>query len=387
MYQRRIYNPFNFEPKLSKIVSIATAVPQYKHPQENILSFMQNVYAMNEVDKRKMKFLYHQSGIETRYSVLPDYGLPANDWVFYPAAENLEPFPDIELRMEWFNKTAPQLSVSAIEKCMAGKIDKAEITHLITVSCTGMCAPGLDLQVMEAMGLPKNIYKTSVNFMGCYAAIHALKQADMICRNDKNAKVMIVCTELCTLHFQKNNSVDNISSSLLFGDGSAAVLVMHDDDTLAGLCIEDFYSEVAFKGKKDMSWELSSTGFQMTLSGYIPDLIEEDFNSLAQNALQHASCKKEDITHWCIHPGGKKILTAIQKSIDIPAESLQHSYTVLKNYGNMSSPTVLFVLKEIMDELANTANLPVRRADKKATIFGAAFGPGLTLETFILSHD
>ena len=207
---------------MSKIVSIATAVPEFKHEQESILTFMQNAYAMNEVDKRKMKFLYHQSGINTRYSVLPDYGLSANDWAFYPATENLEPFPDLELRMKWFNKAASKISLSAIEKCIENKTDKKEITHLITVTCTGLSAPGLDLQIMEALDLPSNIFRTSINFMGCYAAIHALKLADAFCNNDKNAKVLIVCTELCTLHFQKNNSMDNIASSLLFADGSAA---------------------------------------------------------------------------------------------------------------------------------------------------------------------
>lgn len=365
---------------MSKIVSIATAVPQYKHEQESILTFMQNVYAMNDVDRRKMKFLYHQSGINTRYSVLPDYGLQANDWAFYPATENLEPFPNLELRMKWFNKAAPQLSVSAINNCIENKINKEEITHLITVTCTGLSAPGLDLQVMEAMGLPNNIFRTSVNFMGCYAAIHALEMADTFCKNDKKAKVIIVCTELCTLHFQKENSLDNIASSLLFGDGSAAVLVVHNGNKLNGFRIKDFYSEVYFKGKKDMSWQLSSSGFLMRLSGYIPDLIEEDFNSLTENALAHASCKKENITHWCIHPGGKKILTSIEKSIDIPAEALRHSYNVLRDHGNMSSPTILFVLKEIMNELEKAES-------KKANILGAAFGPGLTLETFILSDD
>ena len=372
---------------MSKIVSIATSVPQYKYDQEKILTFMQNVYALNEVDKRKLKFLYHQSGIKTRYSVIPDYGLPANDWTFYPATENLEPFPDLELRMKWFNKTAPGLSVEAIEECIENKISKDEITHLITVTCTGLSAPGLDLQVMEAMDLPKNIFRSSVNFMGCYAAIHALKLADAFCKKGKNAKVLIVCTELCTLHFQKENSTDNITSGLLFGDGSAAVLVTNDDDNLNGLHIKDFYSEVAFKGRKDMSWELSSSGFLMTLSGYIPDLIEEDFNSLTKHALQHADYNKEDITHWCIHPGGKKILTAIEKSINISPEALQHSYNVLRDYGNMSSPTILFVLKEIMNELQHNKDLPVGQARQKTNILGAAFGPGLTLETFILSHD
>lgn len=363
---------------MSKIVSIATAVPRYKHEQENILTFMQNVYAMNEVDKRKLKFLYHQSGIKTRYSVLPDYSLPAADWAFYPATENLEPFPDVELRMKWFNKTAPSLSVSAIEKCIEG-IDKDEITHLITVTCTGISAPGLDLQIVEEMGLAKNIFRSSVNFMGCYAAVHALKLADALCKVDENAKVLIVCTELCTLHFQKDNTVDNITSSLLFGDGSAAVLVTHDSSKLPGLRIKNFYSEILFKGKKDMSWQVSSKGFLMTLSGYIPELIEEDFDGLVEKALANASMKKEDISEWCLHPGGKKILTAIQNSVNITEEVLQPSYKVLRDYGNMSSPTILFVLKEIMDEL--------KISRKKANIFGAAFGPGLTMETFILSDD
>jgi predicted naringenin-chalcone synthase len=341
---------------------------------------MQNVYAMNEVDNRKLKFLYHQSAIDTRYSVLPDYSLNAADWQFYPASENLEPFPDLELRMKWFNKTAPSLSVNAIEKCIENKIAKEEITHLITVSCTGMSAPGLDLQVMEAMNLPANIFRTSINFMGCYAAIHGLKLADAFCTADKNAKVLVVCTELCTLHFQKENTADNIASSLLFGDGCAAVLVAHDEYKEEGLRINNFYSEVAFKGKKDMSWELSSSGFLMTLSGYVPDLIEEDFNKLLTNALGHAQYNKEDISHWCIHPGGKRILTSIEKSIDIKDEDLRYSYNVLKNYGNMSSPTILFVLKEIMDSLKE-------KKEKKTNIFGAAFGPGLTLETFILSDN
>ncbi len=341
---------------------------------------MQNVYAMNEVEKRKLKFLYHQSAITNRFSVLPDYSLHAGDWQFYPASENLEPFPNLEQRMDWFNKTAPKLSVNAIEKCIEEKINKEDITHLITVSCTGMSAPGLDLQVMELMDLPKNIFRTSINFMGCYAAIHAMKLADSFCKNDKNAKVMIVCTELCTLHFQKENTVDNIASSLLFGDGSAAVLVTNHKSDLPGINIKNFYSEVGFNGKEHMSWQLSSSGFLMQLSGYVPELIEQDFNLLLQNSLQHANMREEEISHWSIHPGGKRILSAIEKSTSISKEDLKFSYQVLNDYGNMSSPTVLFVLKEIMHSLET-------QKESKVNIFGAAFGPGLTMETFILGND
>lgn len=365
---------------MSKIVSISTALPSFKHEQKNILAFMQNVYAMNEIEKRKLKYLYHQSAIETRYSVLKDYSVPAKDWQFYPATENLEPFPDLELRMKWYNTHAPQLSVEAVEKCIDQKIDKEQITHLITVSCTGMSAPGLDLQVMEMMDLPKNIFRTSVNFMGCYAAIHGLKIADAFCKSDKSAKVLVVCTELCTLHFQNKITPDNIAASLLFGDGSAAVLITHDDDHLRGLRIKNFYCEVGFDGKEHMSWQLSSSGFLMRLSGYVPDLIEQDFNRLLQNALQNANMKKDDISHWCIHPGGKRILASIEKCTSITHDDLEHSYKVLNDYGNMSSPTILFVLKEVIDDLE-------KKTEKKANIFGAAFGPGLTMETFILSDD
>ena len=365
---------------MSKIVSISTALPSYRHEQKDILNFMQKVYAMNEVEKRKLKFLYHQSAIETRYSVLPDYSLIANEWQFYPASENIEPFPDLELRMKWYNKTAPALSINAVEKCIDQKINKDEITHLITVSCTGMSAPGLDLQIMEMMDLPVNIFRTSVNFMGCYAAVHGMKLADAFCKNDKNAKVLIVCTELCTLHFQKETTVDNIASGLLFGDGASAILVVHDDNNLEGLKMKNFYSEVGFKGKEHMSWELSSSGFLMTLSGYVPELIEQDFNQLLKNALQNANMDEEDISHWCIHPGGKRILTSIEKSTSISVNDLRYSYRVLNDHGNKSSPTILFVLKEIMDSLEN-------KKAKKTNIFGAAFGPGLTMETFILSDD
>ncbi len=365
---------------MSKIVSVATAVPAFRHKQNDILDFMQKIYAMDDVGRRKLKFLYHQSAIDTRYSVLPDYSLSANEWEFYPASENLEPFPNLELRMKWYNKTAPSLSLNAIEKCIHPKINKDEISHLITVSCTGMSAPGLDLQIMEMMDLPINIFRTSVNFMGCYAAIHALKLADAFCKNDKKAKVVIVCTELCTLHFQKDTTADNIASGLLFGDGSAAILVTHNEDRLEGLMIKNFYSEVGFNGKEDMSWELSSSGFLMKLSGYVPDLIEKGFNGLLKNALQNADMNEEDISHWCIHPGGKRILSSIEKSTSISTEDLQYSYRVLNDFGNMSSPTILFVLKEIMNSLEKDKG-------EMINIFGAAFGPGLTMETFILSND
>jgi predicted naringenin-chalcone synthase len=338
---------------------------------------MQNIFAMNQVESRKLRFLYHQSGIDQRYSVISDYSRPVNEWKFYPHSENLEPFPSLEQRMLMYNKYAAPLSVDAIRKCIEGYISSEEITHLITVSCTGMSAPGLDLQVMELMDLPKTTFRTSVNFMGCYAAIHALKLADALCKSDKEAKVIIVCTELCTLHFQKEPTIDNVTSSLLFGDGSAAMLVTHNDDKHSGLFIKSFYSEVLAKGKKDMAWELSSTGFLMTLSGYVPELVEEDFAGLVNRALAHGGLSKREVTGWCIHPGGKRILEAVQKSLLLDEVNLRDSYDTLKKYGNMSSPTIMFVLKNFMHK---------PDALRREKIFAAAFGPGLTMETFVAGN-
>jgi len=337
---------------------------------------MQMLYAMDEQDRRKLRFLYRQAGIGHRYSFIPDYSRPLQDWKFYPQSENIEPFPSLEQRMGWFNRYAPQLSLEAIRRCLDHKAKPEEITHLISVSCTGMSAPGLDLQVMELLDLPRNIFRTSVNFMGCYAAIHALKLADHICSSDRKARVLVFCTELCTLHLQKDPTPDNLASGLLFGDGSAAALVTAGEDPRPGIILDHFYSEVVPKGKKDMSWELSSTGFQMTLSGYVPDLIGEDIGKLVDHALSSGGRTREEITHWCVHPGGKKILEAVQKKLGLAPEALQSSYEVLGAHGNMSSATILFVLKEMQQKLLAGDRL-----------FGLAFGPGLTMETFIATSN
>lgn len=366
---------------MSKIVSIETGVPQYRHRQDDIFSFANTVYSNNAEDSRKLKFLYRHSGISTRHSVIPDYSLPQDERKFYEKTGDMEPFPNLEKRMEWFAEYAAPLSVKTIEACIRGKINADEITHLITVTCTGLSAPGLDLEIMQALHLNQNIFRTSVNFMGCYAAVHALKLADAICKNDETANVVIVCTELCTLHFQKEATPDNITSTLLFADGCAAVLIQHDKSNSKGITLKNFYSDVAFKGKQDMSWQVSSKGFLMTLTGYVPNLVEEDFDTLVNKALANAQLSKQNIHYWCIHPGGKKILEAIQKSTGLNGQ-LQYAYDVLNDYGNMSSPTILFVLKKIMDDLKLT-----EPSEETKNIFGAAFGPGLTMETFIAAYD
>lgn len=328
---------------------------------------------LDESEARKLAFLYKHSEIQQRYSVIDDFAKPENEWDFIIPDYS----PSLDDRMRLFQQCAPGLSIAAIKNTIEGFINTSQITHLITVSCTGMSAPGLDLQVAEALQLKSNIFRTSVNFMGCYAAIHALKMAQMICDSSPAANVVIVCTELCTIHFQQQYTQDNAASSLLFGDGSAAVLVSNTISSSNSLTLKSFYSEVCYKGKEDMSWQLSNNGFLMKLSAYIPQLIHEDISELVNKALKHCNLKKDEITHWCIHPGGKKILEVIKQQLSLNSEDLSCSRKVLSEYGNMSSPTILFVLKEIIEGIH----------DKSSKVFGVAFGPGLTMETFIASKE
>lgn len=358
---------------MSTITSIATSLPAFCYDQNELCAFADKVYAENETDSRKLAYLYHQSGIKSRYSVLPDFGGTATAPLFDCSAETRS-FAGIDERMENYHQNAATLSIDAITKCITNKIDKRSITHLITVSCTGMSAPGLDLEIIEQMSLPVQTIRTSVNFMGCYAAIHAMKMADAFCSADTDANVVVVCTELCTLHFQEAPTIDNITASLLFADGAAAMLFQTDTKE-KGIRLQHFYSEVSFKGKKDMSWQISSKGFLMTLTGFVPDLIKEDFEGLVNRALEASGTTIKDIDRWCIHPGGKKILDTITTSLALKPEALRCSYDILSNYGNMSSATIVFVLQQILKELQENNNDP-------ATIFGAAFGPGLTMETF-----
>lgn len=354
---------------MPKIIAIGTANPAHCHQQNDIMQFMLDANNPDEKNRKLLPILYHRSGIDTRYSVFPDFSQARGQWAFF--GDNCT-MPSLEKRMAFYNQEAVKLSASAIEDCLNGT-NIQEITHLITVTCTGLSAPGLDIQLVQALNLSPTIVRTSVNFMGCYAALHALKIADAFCRADASAKVLVVCTELCTLHFQKSNDVDAVLSSTLFADGSAACLISGDDSS-KGLSIKQFYSQIALSGQADMAWQLSSTGFLMTLSSHVPKLIKQEIKNLLENSLQKLGLTTENITDWAIHPGGKNILEAVETSLELSSDALAESYDVLRNYGNMSSPTILFVLKKMMD------------STKTGNIFAVAFGPGITMESVILER-
>ena len=361
---------------MSRITSIATAVPRYQQHQMEIFDAIKNVHAASPAAERVLRFMYKASGIQTRYSVVPDFGTSKDTPKIFSAEEPKT--AALEKRLQIYEQEALPLANEAIEKCITNNIERKEITHLITVSCTGMQAPGIDLGIIKTLGLRNNIYRSSVNFMGCYAAIHGLKQAYYITAKEPEAKVLVVCVELCTLHFQKEKTIDNITSTIIFSDGAAAVLVEGSQSKKDGWRMNGFYSDINFDGLDDMAWKISSDGFLMTLTNKVPDILEKNCEAVINNALGYYGLKKEEVAAWCIHPGGKRILEAIEKGSGLPKEQMTESYEVLSAYGNMSSPTILFVLEKIMNRAKTDAAL-------KNTV-GLAFGPGLTLETFYLTH-
>lgn len=345
------------------IEAIATAMPPYCHSQDDILKFMQ-VFAPAE-ERRKLSMIYKKSGIEKRYSVLSDYGNTMEKWTFFPKNIDAEPFPSVEKRMELFHKEAIDLAEKAVRELK----DYENITHLITVTCTGLAAPGLDIALLRKLNLPTDkITRYSINFMGCYAGLQALRLADTLCKAESNARILIVDVELCTLHFQKTPTEDNFLANALFADGAVAAII--SNNTMASWQIKDFHSDLILQGENDMAWQIASSGFLMKLSSYIPQILKENMQVLVKKALEKNNINQEQIDFWAIHPGGKRILDELKNSLKIETEQIQASYNILKNYGNMSSVTIFFVLKELWN--------------KKGNIFACGFGPGLTMESMIL---
>ncbi len=360
---------------MSKIISIGTAVPKHRTAQPAILEFMQAAYG-NDVASRKLNVLFNNSGISSRYSVIPDFDKSKQQHIFFNGTPSKA---NVENRLHVFKEQAMPLAINAIDDAF-NKIDSDintfGVTHLISVTCTGLSAPGLSAELIEKLKLPTDIFHTSVNFLGCNAAFHALKIADMITKSESNAKVLIVCVELCTLHFQPKNNHDNLLSNTIFGDGAAAVIITSNDSDRKGLSIKGFYSLLLNKGKDLMGWNITPVNFEMILDSKIPEMIGDEVNTIVLNASKKLNIKAESISKWAIHPGGKKIIDVIKNKLQLTEEDVKASYKILDEFGNMSSPTILFVLNELIENVG-----------RGETVFSIGFGPGLSIETALFAYE
>ena len=361
----------------SYIQSIGIANPGDRISQDHILGFMQKAHALNKQDSIRLQALYRATGIKYRYSVIPDYHQVENS--FYPPTENLEPFPTIENRMKVYQDNALGLAKAAISDCFSQLHlqDYASVTHLITVSCTGMYAPGLDIELIESLGLSPSTERTSINYMGCYAAFNAIKIGNSICQSNPNAVILILCIELCSIHFQKKPDNDNLLANALFGDGAAALVQSSLPLGTVKLEPVKFHCDLIPNGKEEMAWNIGNFGFEMKLSSYVPEVIKTGVKQLSDRLLEKLPLDLSEIDYFAPHPGGKRILEVIEDELQLTRKQNQYAFEILRNYGNMSSPTVLFVLKKILEDF-RTGSL------SESYVLSIAFGPGLTLESMIL---
>lgn len=366
----------------SLITGIGLANPPFKVPQSDIFNFMSRAHGLNPIESYRLKKIYTGSGIDFRYSVLDDYSRNPGDFSFYGNGEELEPFPGTKKRMELFKKNALSLGVEAVRACFSPlfNFDPLTITHIITVSCTGLHAPGLDIELVSALNLNPETERICINFMGCYAGFNALKTADYICRSNVNYKVLIVNVELCTLHFQRENTLQNWLSNALFGDGASAVLVESENNrypSRMSFRLNGFYSLLVQEAQKEMTWNIGDFGFEMHLSTHISKNIKSSIKRVASNLLKKIGQESFPIQHYAIHPGGRRILEVCEEELGFTGGKNHPSYQILREYGNMSSSTIFYILFEFMNQFGS-------KKLKPGPLMSFAFGPGLTIESMML---
>jgi alpha-pyrone synthase len=305
------------------------------------------------------------SDIQHRYAIFEPGPKPRDRTLDATGFYRRGAFPSTAARMALYEPHALNLAMQAVRKL---DVDPSAITHLIVASCTGFSAPGLDFQIMRAAGLPDGTQRTIVGFMGCFAAVNSLKLADQIVRADPASRVLVVNLELSSLHLQEDfQDVPKMLSFLLFADGAAATLVTSDP---TGIALGRFQAAVIPRSHALITWHIGDTGFQMHLSGQVPGRIRRWLPEHGPALLP-----PEDPVLWAVHAGGRSILDSVQQGLRLAPGALRFSREILRDYGNMSSATLMFVLQKIMDD-----------SDARGAGMAMAFGPGLTVETFAFAR-
>ena len=411
--------------------SIEIAVPPVSLRQEELRDVFAGQPGISPLAKRLIKAAFDHSGIERRHTAVAELGLAAASdaggaeaepdgrpasgpggkavpapleapvLTGAPAPDDVEPLffdartrqvlaPSTGARNAFYAREAPGLFVDAarraVEACPG--LAPGAVTHLVTASCTGFYAPGPDLDVVRGLGLPASVKRSHLGFMGCCAAFPALRQAAEICGADPGAVVLVVCAELCSIHLRTAEGPDAIRGASLFADGAAAAVVTGPEAVLAPeaapmpdpavepsapvLHLDRFETMVTPTGGEEMAWSIGDLGFEMVLGSYVPQIIGTHIEAATAPLVGE---DRAAVRHWAIHPGGRSILDKVQDALGLSPEQLEPSRAVLRDYGNMSSATVLFVLREIL-------RAPMEEDEE--TVCGMAFGPGLTVETALM---
>lgn len=348
-----------------RILGIGSAVPTSVE-QSHIIDVALGLMAGSPTQRDTLQRIYSRSGVERRGIVLEQE--PGALAAFYLPQQP----PPTSARMQAYERFAPELAESAATHALADSGKSAsQITHLITVSCTGFVSPGVDAALIERLGLSRGIKRINIGFMGCHAALNAIEAARSIARGSADARVLVCCVELCSLHLAYEWEMQRIVSNALFADGAASVVIGQSDDERCWQ-IRETASFLLPQTKGDMGWTIGDDGFKMTLSSQVPTHVRNHIRAWCDAWLAEAGTRVEAIDHWAIHPGGPKVLDAAAEGLKIDPALLNVSREVLRDHGNMSSGTVLFILERLRRSVGQCVSL--------------AFGPGLTLEGLLLER-
>lgn len=363
----------------SYIHHIATRAPQWAYDQNFIRDRMKG-WTNDTKARRLIHAIYNRSGIETRHSVLGDF-TEQNEPVLYRSdTEGKVISPGTAQRNAVYAHASRELAVKAAQQALEGAegFSAKDVTHIVFASCTGFANPGPDFHIIRELGLRGDVQRYTLGFMGCYAAFPALRMAAQFCEANTDAVVLVLCLELCTLHMQIDDKPDNILANSLFADGAAAAIVSSREPAKKrpAYALRGFTSALLPAGETEMAWDIGNEGFNIVLSSYVPEIIGANVRHLANDLLQRHDLKLEDIQEWAVHPGGRSILDKVEQSLRLPPDALASSRSVLADYGNMSSATVLFVLKDLLENAETD----------RAMTMAMAFGPGLTVETAVLER-
>ena len=344
---------------------IATAVPP--HDMHHAFAAFAETLLPEGTMRNLFRRMTRLAAIEHRYSFV--HPIPTEDGTWKDAEGFYVPgsFPATKQRMEAFEKFAPRLARAALDKLALAEDERRAITHVIVTSCTGLYAPGLDYEVMQYLKLDTRVERTMIGFMGCYAAINALKAARHIVRSEPDAKVLLLSLELCSLHMQELQNLEQLLAFLVFADGCAAYLVSAKP---VGLAVDSFLA-VNLAGTTNLiTWRIGAQGFDMQLSGQVPGELRDGLAAAGRQITQGNA--PATIEMWAVHPGGRTILDAVERGLELSPEKLCQSRAILRQFGNMSSASVVFVLEQLL-----------RHARPGQQGCAMSFGPGVTAETML----
>jgi predicted naringenin-chalcone synthase len=360
------------------IHGIGTAVPEHFMLQTDFTELAHALAGPEGPQERTLKALYRRSGVGKRHSVVLERATGPLDTrqSFYDTAPDPgDPGPTTAVRMARYEADAPPLLArAALGALQEAGWEAADISHLVTVSCTGFFAPGLDATLVDTLGLPRDVHRTHVGFMGCHGAMNGLRVASSFAGADPEARALVCAVELCSLHLAYGSDPDDLVANAIFGDGAAALV-----GTGPGSSEAESSWKVAASGTSvlpdsgdAMSWRIGDHGFRMTLSARVPDLIRARLAVWVGDWLEGEGLTMEDVATWAVHPGGPRILTAVEEALGLEKGSNGVPRKVLSEFGNMSSATILFILQRL------------RAQGAPRPLVALAFGPGLVVEAFLV---